>query len=262
MERCKNDLFRLTSELTPRQFTHVGYQKLFKMLTAPKANDYSIKYYDHGIIRPNYDHFLYDDKFANPQLTEKFLIRTPYVFTLILLDKKHDHIISEAVCDIQAYEFYYSKFNIFSLTIHFLTPKERDLHCSHDIMSLTKHTHIYTYYRFENNITHCIHHYDNRTIGINSLIPNTLQHSFLTSHILLKILTSKASTEIMISSHRSIFCTLTKTFNVGESRPLVVPHEFLQHIEVPILEFIHNTKYNHKPFNLIQNTPYEFEPGY
>ena len=79
MERCKNDLFRLTSELTPRQFTHVGYQKLLKMLTAPKANDYSIKYYDHGIIRPNYDHFLNDDKFANPQLTEKFLIRTPYV---------------------------------------------------------------------------------------------------------------------------------------------------------------------------------------
>ena len=28
-----------------------------------------------------------------------------------------------------------------------------------------------------------------------------------------------------------------------------------------ILEFIHNTKYNHKIYNLIQNTPYEFAVG-
>ena len=27
------------------------------------------------------------------------------------------------------------------------------------------------------------------------------------------------------------------------------------------LEFIHNTKYNHKIYNLIQNTPYEFAVG-
>ena len=49
-----------------------------------------------------------------------------------------------------------------------------------------------------------------------------------------------------------IFCPLTKTFIVEEFRQLIVPHEFLQPIEVPILEFIDKTKYNHKLFNLIQ----------
>ena len=53
-------------------------------------------------------------------------------------------------------------------------------------------------------------------------------------------------------------CPLTKTFNVEASRPLVVPHECIQPIEIPILEFIHNTKYNHKIFNLIQHTSHEF----
>ena len=66
MEKCKNDLFRLTTALTHRQFTHVGYKKLLTMFTAPKANDYSIEHYDHDIIRPNQDHFVNDDKFANP----------------------------------------------------------------------------------------------------------------------------------------------------------------------------------------------------
>ena len=51
-----------------------------------------------------------------------------------------------------------------------------------------------------------------------------------------------------------LFCPLTKTFNVEESRPLIVPHEYIQPIEIPLLEFIHNTKYNHKLFNLIQHT--------
>ena len=58
-----------------------------------------------------------------------------------------------------------------------------------------------------------------------------------------------------------IFCPITKTFNAEESRPFLIPHEFIQPIEIPILEFIHNTKYNHKLYNLIQNTPYEFAVG-
>ena len=52
-----------------------------------------------------------------------------------------------------------------------------------------------------------------------------------------------------------------KTFNDKESRPLIIPHEYIQPIEVPILEFIHNSKYNHKIYNLIQNTPHEFAVG-
>ena len=58
-----------------------------------------------------------------------------------------------------------------------------------------------------------------------------------------------------------IFCPLTKTFNDEESRPLIVPHECIQPIEVPILKFIHNTRYNHKIYNLIQSTPHEFAVG-
>ena len=55
-----------------------------------------------------------------------------------------------------------------------------------------------------------------------------------------------------------IFCLITKTFQDEESRPFIIPHEFIQPIEIPILEFIHNTKYIHELYNLIQNTPHEF----
>ena len=151
IERNKDELFRLTTALNPRQFTYVGYKKLLKTFTAPRANDYSIEYYDHNIIRSNQDQFLDDDKFANPQITEKFFIKLSYILTLNILDKKHDHIISEAISDIQAYESFHKKFQTFSLTFHFLTPKERDLHCSHDIMLRTKQTDAYTYYRFIQN---------------------------------------------------------------------------------------------------------------
>ena len=58
-----------------------------------------------------------------------------------------------------------------------------------------------------------------------------------------------------------IFCPLTNTFNVEESRPLILPHEYIQPIDLPILEFIHNTKYNHKLFNPIQHTSHEFSAG-
>ena len=38
-------------------------------------------------MRSNQDQFLDDDQFANPQLTEKFFIKTSYLFTLNILDK-------------------------------------------------------------------------------------------------------------------------------------------------------------------------------
>ena len=142
---------RLTRAKTTRQFTHVGYKKLIKSFTAPRANEFSIKHYDQIIIRPNQDQFLDDEKFANPQPTEKFFIRKPYIFTLSSMDRKHDHIISKALIDFQAYESFYDKFEIFSLTFHFLTPKDGDLHCSRDIMLRTKQTHTYFYYRLIQN---------------------------------------------------------------------------------------------------------------
>ena len=55
IERNTDEFFGLTSALTTRQFTYVGYKKLLKTFTAPRANDYSIVYYDHNIIRSNQD---------------------------------------------------------------------------------------------------------------------------------------------------------------------------------------------------------------
>ena len=110
IEKNKNMLYRLTATLTPRKFTYVGYKKLLKTFTAPRANEFTIEYYDHNIIRTNQDQFLDGDRFANPQLTEKFFIKTPYVFTLTIFDRKYDHIISEALNDIQAYESFQDKF--------------------------------------------------------------------------------------------------------------------------------------------------------
>ena len=89
-ERNKNILQRLTTSLTPRQFTYVGYKKLFKTFTAPRANDYSIEYYDHNIIRPKQDQFLDEDRFVNPQLTEYILLKHHTYLHLIFFDKKHD----------------------------------------------------------------------------------------------------------------------------------------------------------------------------
>ena len=102
IERNKNKLYSLTTSLTTRQFTYFGSKKLLKTFIAPRANDYTVEYYDHIIIRPNQDQVLDEDRFANPQLTEKLFIKTPYLFTLNFFDKKHDHIISEALIDIQA----------------------------------------------------------------------------------------------------------------------------------------------------------------
>ena len=218
IEKNKLDIFRLTTALTPRQFTHVGYKKLLKTFTAPLANDFSIEYYDHNIIRPNQDQFLDDDTFANPQLTEKFFIQTPYIITLSSIDKKHDHIISEAVIDIQVYESFYDKFQTFSLTFHFLNPKERDLHCSHDIMLQTKQTHTYTFYRFIRN------HFNLHTPSRQPHHRFQFINSKYTSPLFLHFTYCNKGTNFQgilrnydPITQMYIFFPLTKTFNVEES---------------------------------------------
>ena len=85
IEGNKDELFRLTTALTPRQFTYVGYKNLLKTFTAPRANDYSIEYYYHDIIRSNQDQFLDDDKFANLQII--IFIKSSYIFIFNILDK-------------------------------------------------------------------------------------------------------------------------------------------------------------------------------
>ena len=86
-------LHKLTTALKLQQFTYIGFKKLLKEFTAPRANDFTIEYYDHNIIRSNHDQFLDDDRFANPKLTENFFIPTPYIFTINIFDKRHDQII-------------------------------------------------------------------------------------------------------------------------------------------------------------------------
>ena len=262
IERNKDMLYQLTTPLTARQFTYVGYKKSLKIHTAPRANEYTLEYYDHNIIRANQDQFLDDDRFANPQITEKFFIKTPYIFTLNIFDRKFDHIISEALTDTQAYESFKERFQIFSLTFHFLAPHERDLHCSHDIMLRTKQTHTYSYYRFIQN------HFDLHTPSRQPHHRFQFINSKYTSPYFLNFTYCIKDTNLhgILRNYDPItqmyiFCPITKTFNAEESRPFLIPHEFLQPIEIPILEFIHNTKFNHKLYNLIQNTPYEFAVG-
>ena len=262
IDRNKDMLYRLTTPLTARQFTYVGYKKSLKIHTAPRANEYTLEYYDHNIIRANQDQFLDDDRFANPQITEKFFIKTPYVFTLNIFDRKFDHIISEALTSTQAYESFKERFQIFSLTFHFLAPHERDLHCSHDIMLRTKQTHTYSYYRFIQN------HFDLHTPSRQPHHRFQFINSKYTSPYFLNFTYCIKDTNLhgILRNYDPItqmyiFCPITKTFNAEESRPFLIPHEFLQPIEIPILEFIHNTKFNHKLYNLIQNTPYEFAVG-
>ena len=262
IERNKDMLYQLTTPLTARQFTYVGYKKSLKIHTAPRANEYTLEYYDHNIIRANQDQFLDDDRFANPQITEKFFIKTPYVFTLNIFDRKFDHIISEALTNTQPYESFKERFQIFSLTFHFLAPHERDLHCSHDIMLRTKQTHTYSYYRFIQN------HFDLHTPSRQPHHRFQFINSKYTSPYFLNFTYCIKDTNLhgILRNYDPItqmyiFCPITKTFNAEESRPFLIPHEFLQPIEIPILEFIHNTKFNHKLYNLIQNTPYEFAVG-
>ena len=126
---------------------------------------------------------------------------------------------------------------------------------------LNKHTLILTTNSYK-IISHCTHHHDNLTIDINSLTATIPQHSNLISLYCFEGTNFQGTPRNYDPiTQMYIFCPLSKTFNVEESRPLIVPHELQQPIEVPILEFIHNTKYNHKLYNLIQNTPYEFAPG-
>ena len=80
IERNMNELFRLTTSLSSRQFAYIGFKKLLKTFIASRANEHSIENYDYNIIRSNQDHFLNDDQFANPQLTDKIFHQNHLLF--------------------------------------------------------------------------------------------------------------------------------------------------------------------------------------
>ena len=145
------------------------------------------------------------------------------------------------------------------LTFNFLTPKELDLRCSHQIMLRTKQTHPYDYYKLIQ------HHYTTNTPSRKPHHRFQFINSKHTSTFFLNFTYCIKDTNLqgIIRNYDPIrqmytFCPLTRSFNVDESHPLIVPHENIPPVEIPILEYIHNIKYNHKFYNLIQNTPHEF----
>ena len=130
-------------------------------------------------------------------------------------------------------------------------------------MLRTKQTHTYTYYRFIQNQFH-LHttsrrqsHHRFQFINFKYSSPFFLNFTYCIKNTNFQAIFRNYDPVTQMY----IFCPLTKTFNDEESRPLIIPDEYIQPIEVTILEFIHNTKYNHKIYNLIQNTPHEFSVG-
>ena len=128
-------------------------------------------------------------------------------------------------------------FKHFSLTFHFLTPKKRNLHCSHDIMLRTKQTHTYTYYRFIQNQFH-LHttsrrqsHHRFQFISFKYSSPFFLNFTYCLKNTNFQAIFRNYDPVTQMY----IFCPLTKTFNDEESRPLIIPHEYIQPIEVNIL---------------------------
>ena len=145
------------------------------------------------------------------------------------MNKKQDVIISTALRDTKAYDSYFNIFNHFSVTFVLLTPKEPDLHCSHEIILRTKPTHTYTYYKFIQ------HHYITNTPSRNPQHRFTFINSNFTSPYFLNFFHCIKNTNIhgILRNYDPIrqmyiFCPLTKSFDVEEFRPLIIPHEYLQ----------------------------------
>ena len=129
-------------------------------------------------------------------------------------------------------------------------------------MLRTKQTRTNNYYRFLQN------HFDLHTPSRQAHHRFQFINSKNTSPFFLNFTYCIKNTKLQVILRNSdpitqiyIFCPITKTFNDEESRPIIIPHELIQPIEILILEFIHNIKFNHKIYNLINNTPHEFAVG-
>ena len=122
----------------------------------------------------------------------------------------------------------------------------------------TKQTHTYTYYKFIQ------HHYTQNTPARQIHHRYQYNNSKYTSPFFPNFTYCFYDTNLQgIPRNYDPITQMThnKNFNIDESRSLIVPHKFLQPVEIPILEFIHNTRDNHKLCNLIQNTPYGLSPS-
>ena len=112
----------------------------------------------------------------------------------------------------------------------------------HNIMLRTKQTHTYTYYRFIQNHFN-LHtpsrqpHHRFQFINSNYTSPFFLNFTYCIKNTNFQGILGNYDP----ITQMYILCPLTKTFSIEESRPLIVPHEYIQPVEIPILEFIHNT---------------------
>ena len=125
-------------------------------------------------------------------------------------------------------------------------------------MLRTKQTHTYTYYKFNQN------HYTDKTPArqphhrfqnINSKYTSPFFLNFTYCNKETNLQGTPRNYDSIIQMYN--FCRLNKLLNVDESRPMIIPQEFLQPVEVSTLELIYNTHFNHKLYKLIQSTPYE-----
>ena len=126
-------------------------------------------------------------------------------------------------------------------------------------MLRAKRTDTYSYYKFDQ------HHYTTNTPSRQPHHRFQFINSKYTSPFLLSFTYCIKDTNLQriirnydLKRQMYIFCPITRTLNVDEPRSLIVPHEYIQSVEIPVLEYTHSIKSNHRLYKLIQNTPHEF----
>ena len=137
-----------TTALHGRLFTTIGLLQTLTKFVAQKASIFSNNHYDHAIARYMKYTIIEEADDTCLQLKEKFFIKSEYIFGLDSKNKKYDDFSSTSLTDKKRIILISIKFNHFSLTFRFLTPKECDLDCSHELLLCTKLTHTHTYYKF------------------------------------------------------------------------------------------------------------------
>ena len=126
-------------------------------------------------------------------------------------------------------------------------------------MLKTKPTHTYTYYKFIQR--HYIHISPSRNPRHRFMFNN----STYTSPYFLSFTYCIKSLELhgILRNYNPvremyIFCPLTNTFPQEDARPIILPHESIQPIEVALLKNIPKMNLKHKLCSLTQNTNHEF----
>ena len=129
-------------------------------------------------------------------------------------------------------------------------------------MLRTKQTHTYTYYRFIQN------HFDLHTPSRQPHHRFQFLNSKYTSQFFLNFTYCIKDTNLhgILRNYDQLPKCIYSVPSQRPSIPKIQDHSLsrmnLSHLlKYLYLVFIHNTKYNHKIYNLIQNTPYEFAVG-